>query len=201
MADLIIEVLSAQFFVSASLLAVVGAAVSGIIIFRNELKRQARREFRFALGRLRERPAAGDWKESELARTLVQAIDSQRYDAVRNFKSDPLVEDYILDLDFKAKLYKRLIEEMTEKNKRLTREQAEILQGSVEEWRGQQLTLGQKIDAELKSASSDGTAKLAIRFLEKKENYFAEKREQLIHDVGSVLRAAATSFPNERQTV
>lgn len=186
--DNVLNWLTPHFYYWAAIISSAGSLIAFIAMVRNELKRSARSELKRVLAR--HHFEQGSVIEDRLAHDVARALLDQRYDKIRNMKTDVILEDYILDIDFKRRLYFALINELKNGNKAISNDVLRPVLEAVQEWKDHETDLPNVIDMGMLSERS---ARLAIRFLENKEKFFERKRDELVADVSAAVEAAVAA--------
>lgn len=180
----------AFFVVALEWLALGASAVSVFAVaqlIRNELRRLARRKLKAMLAR---RHTAHDNDiELLLAQVTAGAMRDRNVEQLQKLGTAEILQDYILDVDFRRRLYSQLLAEFRELRRKADKDTVDEVVQAVSSWRERPI--------EIEAMGLSGPAGSALRHLEWKDNYFEEKRNEMVSDISDAIRAAARSHERE----
>ncbi|WKA30226.1 hypothetical protein [Bradyrhizobium roseum] len=173
-------------FVIATL-AVFAGLIGCIIVYRNENRRKLRLQFREVL---KSRVPSSDGLERELARKIGHALETQNPRGLEGVTLVPYLEDYIVDLDFKQKLYGFLLSYVTERKLILTSDAAQKIVRVMDIWKEQRVDLETDVHQFLDDLSKNGgDIRSARTFMELRPQYLQDATVHFVEDVREVVKA------------
>jgi hypothetical protein len=179
------------FFLISSLFLVFIAAISVTIVLSNDRKRRLRQQFIELLAAHLHRQCP-DNLEQHFANELVRAIENRDFNQLSRVTLVPYLEDYLIDPDFKSKLYHSLVGQMSDKALRLNADELKRTMDQIDLWNNLNTNFHRNILDVLDGASEAGQKK-AREFLASRSEFLERKTEEFVRDTKEAVKTAASA--------
>lgn len=171
------------------------AAVAGMFsvytVHKNENRRRLRRRFRELLRRRTE--AETNQMVHELAGLIGEAIRSKNFGPLERVTLAPYIEEYLVDFDFKNKVYHFLIEVLRDYRISISSEDLQKVQQIASLWKETNTGVAEHVLSYLDSQLLHEPDVRTVRdFIGSRPNYFEITVDNFAEDVKEVVKAASS---------
>jgi hypothetical protein len=170
------------------------AAVAGMFsvytVHKNENRRRLRRRLRELLQRRTEVEA--NEMQRELAGLIGEAVRSNNFGPLERVTLAPYIEEYIVDLDFKHKLYHFLIEVLRDQQISISRDDLKKMQHVASLWKESDTRVAEHVLGYLDSRRIHEPDVGAVKdFIKSRRNYFDITIDSFAEDIKDAVEAAS----------